>query len=387
MSGPIAGYQYDGRNFRILRTLFHPDADEVRHYYYNGQWQVLEERVGLLRPQPEPPAPVIQDVWGLRYIDDLVLRDRDASGSGVLGERVYALQDPNWNVTALADTSGAPVARYGYQAYGLPTPLTAAYDGLGVDPYGMETLYCGYNWDAVPWLYFVRNRVLWPKLGRWNRRDPIGYEGGDASLYRYAGGSPVNRTDESGMQPAPSGTPPWQPPAMGVCWVRVCATQVGPGGVGMHTFLLVPNGIGGYQGFRGGPSRGNNTPGCKLQNQLLVVDAPYGANFPDVPKPGDKFPTGCVQASFIGAGGCDGLRACFSEMTKRVNNCCICYKAQPGPLASGDKGCNCNCATTWLLAGCGVRLPTVAQLPNLGGLGGVPWGWGKERPACLNKPS
>jgi hypothetical protein len=35
-----------------------------------------------------------QFTCGLRYIDDLVLRDR-----GV--ERKYALQDPNWNVVAV----------------------------------------------------------------------------------------------------------------------------------------------------------------------------------------------------------------------------------------------------------------------------------------------
>jgi len=29
--------------------------------------------------------------------------------------------------------------------------------------------------------------------------DPIGFDGGDANLFRYCGGDPVNRSDPSGM--------------------------------------------------------------------------------------------------------------------------------------------------------------------------------------------
>jgi hypothetical protein len=57
-----------------------------------------------------------QFAWGIRYIDDLLLRGRDPSGIGTLSERFYGLQDPNWNVSALAETSGALQERYGYDA-------------------------------------------------------------------------------------------------------------------------------------------------------------------------------------------------------------------------------------------------------------------------------
>src|SRR5262249_13146584 len=43
-----------------------------RHYYYSDSWQVLEERIG------PTDAPERQFVWGLRYLDDLVLRERFA---------------------------------------------------------------------------------------------------------------------------------------------------------------------------------------------------------------------------------------------------------------------------------------------------------------------
>ena len=69
---------------------------------------MLEERLGSSTER--------QNVWGLRYIDDLVIRDRDAdsnsgtgnygkSGSG-LEERLYGLQDPNWNVVTVGGADG-----------------------------------------------------------------------------------------------------------------------------------------------------------------------------------------------------------------------------------------------------------------------------------------
>ena len=96
----IAEYVYDGRNFRTVKKTYTDDAlDETRHFYYNNQWQCLEERVD------EETRPDVQYVWGARYIDDLILRDRDADASSLTGnlggtssgleERLYALQDAN----------------------------------------------------------------------------------------------------------------------------------------------------------------------------------------------------------------------------------------------------------------------------------------------------
>ena len=50
----------------------------------------------------ELPDAKKQFIWGLRYIDDLVRRDRDmnAPPDGVLNEVLHAAQDDNWNVVA-----------------------------------------------------------------------------------------------------------------------------------------------------------------------------------------------------------------------------------------------------------------------------------------------
>ncbi|WP_339733792.1 hypothetical protein [uncultured Gimesia sp.] len=113
-SDTIAEYAYDGRNYRIIQKSFVSGSlDETRHLYYTDSWQALEERID------SETSPERQFVWGMRYIDDLVLRDRDTTGNGILDERLYALQDGNWNVTAICDENGDVQERYAYDSYGL----------------------------------------------------------------------------------------------------------------------------------------------------------------------------------------------------------------------------------------------------------------------------
>jgi RHS repeat-associated protein len=182
MSGAstVATYAYDGQNRRTTKS-----ADgSTRHYYYSNQWQVLEERVGASTSADR------QFVWGLRYIDDLILRDRGA-------ERLYALHD-YFNCTAAVGTSGAVQERYGYDAFGAVRFMTAAFGSHSASLYEWETLYAAYRWDAESGLYQVRNRYLHAKLGRWVRRDPLGERAGP-NLYLALSNSSVNSVDPMGL--------------------------------------------------------------------------------------------------------------------------------------------------------------------------------------------
>jgi hypothetical protein len=105
----IAEYAYDARNFRVLKKTYSGGSlDETRHFYYNNDWQCLEERVETSTHADR------HFVWGFRYDDDLVVRERDTSvpATGTLDERLYALQDPNWSLVAIAATDGAIYERY-----------------------------------------------------------------------------------------------------------------------------------------------------------------------------------------------------------------------------------------------------------------------------------
>jgi len=190
------------------------------------------------------------------YIDDLVLRERDANtswngaaGDETLEERLYYCQNWRHDVVALVTSGGALTERARYFSYGIPfgVPLgdcdgdgdtDAADQAILLGAWGTSTPKCnldldgtvdgadntivlaeagatagfeklsrnrnrfgyaGYATDmAVNADWHVRNRVLCSLLGRWIRRDPIGYQL-DASLYIYLADRPAAHFDPSGL--------------------------------------------------------------------------------------------------------------------------------------------------------------------------------------------
>lgn len=198
---------------------------------------------------------------GSSYIDSVILRDRDNSEkwfnpSDGLDTRIYYCQ--NWRQDVVAtigpDDAGTGyglqvLERVKYDSYGRPrlfpiadydhdgdvdgadnTAFYAEYGGAGspkadinfdggvngddsltwlaqygTDPTENRKLYAGYEWDPVlapgtadAGVYHVRNRVLLSELGRWSRRDPIGYVDG-ANILAYGRGHPIVMTDPRGF--------------------------------------------------------------------------------------------------------------------------------------------------------------------------------------------
>jgi RHS repeat-associated protein len=60
-----------------------------------------------------------------------------------------------------------------------------------------------------------RTRFYHPGLGRFLQKDPLGFGGGDANLFRFCGGDPVNGSDPSGLlektKPSGKSPPPIRP--------------------------------------------------------------------------------------------------------------------------------------------------------------------------------
>jgi RHS repeat-associated protein len=194
----VAEYQYDGAKRRVVQKSYTAGVlSETRHLYYTepSKWQVIEERVGT---SPDSADAERQFVWGLRYIDDLVLRDRDTDANGSLNERLYACQDANWNVTSVTDVTAAVQERYAYTAYGMPLVLTSAFGSRSTSLFGWETLYCGYRFDFATTLFHVRNRVYATSAGIWIQRDPLGYAD-SWNLYGYCHSSPIQQIDSLGL--------------------------------------------------------------------------------------------------------------------------------------------------------------------------------------------
>ncbi len=189
----VSQHVYDARGYRIRKDTYTSGTlTEARHYYYTPGWQCVEERTGTLTTVER------QFVWGLRYIDDLVLRDRSTANNGTINERRYAMQDGNWNTIAICDITGFVGERYAYSAYGTPVFMTGAGVVQASSAIGFETLYAGYRYDGTtPQMYYVRNRFLLPMIGTWNRRDPLAYIDGFSLMMMYGA---VRAVDPYGLE-------------------------------------------------------------------------------------------------------------------------------------------------------------------------------------------
>ncbi|MFN5054331.1 MAG: RHS repeat-associated core domain-containing protein, partial [Planctomyces sp.] len=227
----VSEYQYDGAKRRVVQKSYVSGTlNETRHLYYTdpGKWQVVEERVGTSTSANR------QFVWGLRYIDDLILRDRDTDGNGTLDERHYSLQDANWNVTGIVNTSGVIQQRFVYTAYGLPVFLNSSFTA-GSNTAGWEVLYAGYRFEAATSLMHVRHRVLNPALGCWVQRDPISAL--DSSpLYQYVQCQPTGFIDPAGLVALPLIL---NPATLSLCLsIPPCAAALAVGGVAVAAVVL-----------------------------------------------------------------------------------------------------------------------------------------------------
>ena len=60
--------------------------------------------------------------------------------------------------------------------------------------------YTGRDRDSESDLQYNRARYYDAATGRWISKDPIGFEAGDANLYRYVGNGPTNATDPTGLE-------------------------------------------------------------------------------------------------------------------------------------------------------------------------------------------
>jgi RHS repeat-associated protein len=185
---------------------------ESADLYYSQDWQVIEdERINCSASTIRS-----QYVWSLGFVDDMILRDRNAdmlmntgnygkTGSG-LEERMYALNDANFNTTALVGLNAGtwePRERYIQDPYGSFTVLTGSWGSRSGTLYASRHLHQGGWYDTYTATFQFRNRVYSPTLGRWMQQDPMGYVDG-MNLYAYVRSCPIGLRDPSGLVPAPN---------------------------------------------------------------------------------------------------------------------------------------------------------------------------------------
>ncbi len=186
-SGDVeASYSYDGLGRRVTET----HGDTTTALYFSSAGQVLEEQVGGVTQA--------RNVWSPVYVNALILRDQSSEGDGTLDQRLYVMQDANWNVTGLVNTSGTVVERYVYSPYGVATVLAPDWSARGSSDYSWMYMFQGGRYDAATGNYKFNARDYRPTMGQWLERDPLGLAAHDLNIGRFVADSPTNYFDPSG---------------------------------------------------------------------------------------------------------------------------------------------------------------------------------------------
>ncbi|MGH7979234.1 MAG: RHS repeat-associated core domain-containing protein [Limisphaerales bacterium] len=191
-------YAYDGANRRVSKLI----GTEIRDYYYDDRWRVVEERLDSSSMADR------RFLWGIRRLDDLIERDVEvssggggsdssSSSAGPTLEQFFALDD-GANITAIANVTGQVQERYGYNGFGGVRYMTASFGNQGESNYDWETLFGSYRFDTETGLSQVRFRYYHSLLGRWISRDPVGEKVGP-NLYKYVGNRPTIMVDPLGL--------------------------------------------------------------------------------------------------------------------------------------------------------------------------------------------
>jgi RHS repeat-associated protein len=203
-------YTYDANG--SLQSKTDTSTGRVTTYAYDGQGNL--RHVGLpdgrtidytIDSQNRRVAKKINGVIVRRWIyEDRLRAAAEFDGAGTLlarylhgvtvkaGTSYRVIADHLGTPRLLVDsTTGAVAERLDFDEWGQVTADTT----VGFQVFGFAHGF----YDADTGLVRFGARDYDPVVGRWTSKDPILFRGGDADLYRYIGGDPVNGRDPSGL--------------------------------------------------------------------------------------------------------------------------------------------------------------------------------------------
>lgn len=103
----------------------------------------------------------------------------------------WYLTDDLGTVRDISSSAGAVVNHIDYDSFG--RVISGSHENISD-----RFLFVGREFDSDIGLYFLRARFYDPSLGRFVSTDPVGFEGHDYNLYRYANNNPSNDLDSFG---------------------------------------------------------------------------------------------------------------------------------------------------------------------------------------------
>jgi RHS repeat-associated protein len=191
-STTLLHYDALGRN-----VLFNNGAGDDQQYY-SQQRQVVEEKFS---------GAYEQYVWGLAYVNDLVVRDRNADGNGSTGnlgitgsgleEREYFQHNANWSTISYTNQTGTVGQRFVYDPYGTVTTLDNSWAISTATSNYTTYLFQGMR-VLGGYIYLSQTRIYNVKLGIWEQEDPAGYVDG-IGFYGLEQKNPACRVDATGL--------------------------------------------------------------------------------------------------------------------------------------------------------------------------------------------
>ena len=220
-SGDYTEYAWDQRN-RLIQVV-HKNSSGTVLQTLDYTYDIFDRRIGKSDTPPSGPALTEQFVYdgehvalrfeggqlANRYLHgpavDQILADEQVSSPSTAGDVLWPLTDNLGTVRDLAEynagTDVTTIANHiAYDAFGQRTSETnSAVDHL----FG----YTSRDWDEDADLQYNRARWYDPATGRWMSQDPIGFNAGDANLFRYVDNLPTTFLDPEGLSGIGIGVP------------------------------------------------------------------------------------------------------------------------------------------------------------------------------------
>ena len=177
-------YKYNNDGIRIQKRT----ATEIHDYILDGT-NIIKE--------------LVTDTSGCPKYTNEYLYDLDGTVCGIKhnGTAYYFYKNLQGDVIAITNANGAVVARYTYDAWGVPTIKedTSGCNIAAINPFR----YRGYYYDAETNLYYLQSRYYDPAVGRFinaDRTENVCLTRAilSTNAYCYCENNPVNEIDDQG---------------------------------------------------------------------------------------------------------------------------------------------------------------------------------------------
>ena len=169
-------YTYDANGIRTSKTV-----DSVRHDFCLDGGKILSE------------------TWGNNVLISLYDNEETVCGIVYNGTAYYFQKNLQGDVIAICDKAGETVARYTYDAWGVPTIADGSQAIATINPFR----YRGYYYDSETNLYYLQSRYYDASVGRFVNGDEAEYIYQDGqniciNIFAYSENDPVNNMDPYG---------------------------------------------------------------------------------------------------------------------------------------------------------------------------------------------